>query len=71
MSAKNSPFRSIDSLMKPSPKGLKHEYIVITGTRKGIGKALAEHYLKRVAGKSRAAAEARASLTHTHYTHLP
>ena len=43
--------------------------IVITGTRKGIGKALAEHYLAagwRVAGCSRGAA----SIEHPHYRHL-
>lgn len=43
--------------------------IVITGTRKGIGKALAEYYLNagwQVVGCSRG----EASLTHTHYTHF-
>ncbi len=43
--------------------------IVITGTRKGIGKALAEHYLAagwRVAGCSRG----EASIEHAHYQHF-
>ncbi len=43
--------------------------IVITGSRKGIGKALAEHYLKdgwRVAGCSRDDA----SIEHSHYFHF-
>ena len=43
--------------------------IVITGTRKGIGKALAEYYLNagwQVMGCSRG----EASVTHAHYTHF-
>lgn len=43
--------------------------IVITGTRKGIGKALAEHYLAQdwqVVGCSRGAA----SIEHPHYAHF-
>lgn len=44
--------------------------IVITGTRKGIGKALAEHYLAegwQVAGCSRG----ESSIEHAHYSHFP